>query len=293
MSIKNSLIASLRFASAKLAGAHLTRMARDRFCIFFSTFLHAAGFRHVRTIADIRMRHVRLFLAERTRSCVSPRTVCNQTAHLRGLMRVGGNHQVLKDLSVPNKALGIPPSSRQGTKFAMDEPEFTALLKRVRCSNLRAILCLERAIGLRAMEALRAGPCLLTWRAQITAGMKSLDVLYGTKGGRVRTTRMPDPERALEAIENAISVMGKYQRLAPTRTLKQAAFWYRNAMYRLGVQGHRLRYTFACECVDTYLASGMLEKEAFARTAMDLGHGDGRGRWVKMVYYRQRSSEKL
>lgn len=26
--------------------------------------------------------------------------------------------------------------------------------------------------------------------------------------------------------------------------------------------------------------------EALARTSMDLGHGDGRGRWVKMIYLR-------
>ena len=26
--------------------------------------------------------------------------------------------------------------------------------------------------------------------------------------------------------------------------------------------------------------------EALARTSMDLGHGDGRGRWVRMVYLR-------
>ncbi|MGS0066780.1 integrase domain-containing protein, partial [Escherichia coli] len=28
------------------------------------------------------------------------------------------------------------------------------------------------------------------------------------------------------------------------------------------------------------------EKEALAMVAMDLGHGDGRGRWVKQVYAR-------
>jgi hypothetical protein len=62
--------------------------------------------------------------------------------------------------------------------------------------------------------------------------------------------------------------------------------WYRNAMHRLGVQGHSLRYAFARERVEAYLQNGIPMAEALARTSMDLGHGDGRGRWVKMVYLR-------
>jgi hypothetical protein len=57
-------------------------------------------------------------------------------------------------------------------------------------------------------------------------------------------------------------------------------------MYRLGIQGHALRYAWAREHMDAYLAEGIPIGEAMARTSMDLGHGDGRGRWVKMVYLR-------
>lgn len=64
----------------------------------------------------------------------------------------------------------------------------------------------------------------------------------------------------------------------PGKTLKQAEAWYHNAMHRLGVQGHGLRYAFARERVEAYLQSGIPMAEALARTSMDLGHGDGRGR---------------
>lgn len=37
---------------------------------------------------------------------------------------------------------------------------------------------------------------------------------------------------------------------------------------------------------DAYLAAGIPIAAALARTSMDLGHGDGRGRWVKMIYLR-------
>jgi len=57
-------------------------------------------------------------------------------------------------------------------------------------------------------------------------------------------------------------------------------------MHRLGVQGHALRYAFVRARVDAYLQNGIPMAEALARTSMDLGHGDGRGRWVKSVYLR-------
>ena len=74
--------------------------------------------------------------------------------------------------------------------------------------------------------------------------------------------------------------------MAQGATLKQAATWYRNAIHGLGVQGHVLRYAWARERMDAYLADGTAMSEALARTSMGLGHGDGRGRWVKMVYLR-------
>ena len=63
-----------------------------------------------------------------------------------------------------------------------------------------------------------------------------------------------------------------------------ARYWY--AMHRLDVQGHALRYAFARERIDAYRAQGMPLREALVRASMDFGHGhgDGRGRWVRMVY---------
>ncbi len=60
----------------------------------------------------------------------------------------------------------------------------------------------------------------------------------------------------------------------------------RNAMHRPGVQGHALHHAFARERRDAYLAAGIPIAAALARTSMALGHGDGRGRWIKMVYLR-------
>jgi hypothetical protein len=87
-------------------------------------------------------------------------------------------------------------------------------------------------------------------------------------------------------VREALAVLRARVQLAPDATLRAATTWYRNAMHRLDVQGHALRYAFARERVDAYRAEGIPLREALARTSMDLGHGDGRGRWVKMGYLR-------
>ncbi len=67
-------------------------------------------------------------------------------------------------------------------------------------------------------------------------------MVIGTKGGRPRLTHLMDAEQALNAVREALAVLRTEGRLAQGTTLKQAATWYRNAMHRLGVQGHALRY---------------------------------------------------
>ncbi|BEJ32923.1 hypothetical protein OIPHN330_15430 [Citrobacter freundii] len=45
------------------------------------------------------------------------------------------------------------------------------------------------------------------------------------------------------------------------------------------------------EAIRYYLAQGFSEKEALALTAMDLGYGDGRGRYVAQVYGRRAEAD--
>ena len=136
------------------------------------------------------------------------------------------------------------------------------------------------------MEAIRSRDQRARWERQLADGSAAIEVVMGTKGGRPRLTHVPDPVRALAAVREALAVLRTRGHLVPGANLKAAATWYHNAMHRLDVQGHALRYAFARERIDAYRAQGMPLREALARTSMDLGHGDGRGRWVRMVYLR-------
>jgi hypothetical protein len=59
---------------------------------------------------------------------------------------------------------------------------------------------------------------------------------------------------------------------------------YKNLCYRAGVQSHAARYAFARERMRTYRDEGYSVREARVATSLDLGHGDGRGRYIASVY---------
>ncbi|HHZ8354877.1 TPA: integrase domain-containing protein, partial [Morganella morganii] len=47
---------------------------------------------------------------------------------------------------------------------------------------------------------------------------------------------------------------------------------------------------WAVDAVDFHTRNGMSEKEVSAMVSMDLGHGDGRGRYVMRVYTKSSES---
>ena len=47
---------------------------------------------------------------------------------------------------------------------------------------------------------------------------------------------------------------------------------------------HSMRYAYARDRNNAYLKKGFSKDESLSLTSMDLGHGDGRGRYVERVY---------
>ena len=157
-----------------------------------------------------------------------------------------------------------------------------------------ATLELQRALGLREAEAIRAGQTETLSRGERELrNHGSVRVVEGTKGGRPREVHPANVERAVVAIQQALSVLRTtQQRYLVTRAdgaasnLKEALGVYRNLCYRAQLQSHAARYAFAQERVEAYRAQGYSEREARAAASQDLGHGDGRGRYIASVYAR-------
>ncbi|EJQ8260448.1 integrase domain-containing protein [Salmonella enterica] len=151
---------------------------------------------------------------------------------------------------------------------------------------------LARLMGLRSQEAVQSAQSLKTWQQTLDRGESRLTVVFGTKGGRPRETMILDAGAVKKALDLALSVAeNRYDRLIDKPDLKSAMkYWHSQASY-IGLTGayspHSLRYAWAQEAIRHYLG----EKEALALMAMDLGHGDGRGRYVAQVYGRREEAD--
>ncbi|EIZ8008067.1 integrase domain-containing protein, partial [Salmonella enterica subsp. enterica serovar Eko] len=142
---------------------------------------------------------------------------------------------------------------------------------------------------LRSQEAVRCPQSFKTWQQALARGETRLTVVFGTKGGRPRETVILDTIAVKKALENAINIAEQRNgRLIDKADLKSAMNYWRGQAGQLGLTGkntpHSLRYAWAQDAIRHYLAQGFCKKEALAMVAMDLGHGDGRGRYVAQVY---------
>ncbi|MGU9645533.1 integrase domain-containing protein [Salmonella enterica subsp. houtenae serovar 16:z4,z23:-] len=139
--------------------------------------------------------------------------------------------------------------------------------------------------------------CLkLCWKEFIGTSLSPITVVFGTKGGRPRETIILDVIAVKKALDTALAVAeDRNGRLIDKPDLKSAMKYWHSQASRIGLTGayspHSLRYAWAQEAIRHYLAQGFSEKEALALMAMDLGHGDGRGRYVAQVYGRREEAD--
>lgn len=287
---QQSFLAALRQAAGK-TGSHLTRENREQHLARFAEQCWKAGYQ-VNSIEQIKDKHIRRYVEARLADAASKRTVQNELANIRKALRGAGRAQYADGDEISNKALGISGASRIGKKTAMpdaDLAKFQDAASRLE-PGVAVCLALQRELGLREKEAVMSVGSLKTWERQLVVS-GAVNVLHGTKGGRARQTPAIDRERALAAVSAAIA-LAKTQggRLIPRDDLETALDRYSYVCRRVGMTGelasHSLRYAYAQDQLKALLRDGMPQKEARAAVSMYLGHGDGRGRWVAMIYAR-------
>jgi integrase len=293
MSTKTKFLASLMAVVATLKGAHLTREARERTSRRFAAFCVSKGFTHLLDAADLRGKQIRIYIATRKKEGVTVRTLQNEMAHIRQILRASGRSSVADAPELSNKALEIGGGSRTGKKRAMTEGEldrFVQVASKLKRPGMGALLCLEWHLGLRGNEAIHARvDTLERWDQELSRNGK-INVLAGTKGGRTRTVDIFDVDAARKAVRNALAIAREQGEFLVARRdgkrvggLKQARSIYHSWCRRHGVVPHAARYTFAQRQYVAYQKT-FGDREALVAVSRDLGHGDGRGRWIRSVY---------
>lgn len=240
---------------------------------------------------SIGLRHLQLFVAFLLESKkLTIRTVENYTADFRRVLVAVGKGQLARDAS--NKVLGLGGASRKGKKRAVTQNEYLEILMKAKEHDVgfAACLALMYFLGLRGEEALQAYKSLPTWQFQLQTG-KYVTVIYGTKNNRPRDVPPVNKQAALAAIAYARAVAGKRHGKLIGLDLKTALNRYKYLCKKIGLSGdltgHSMRYAFAQNLKASLLTQGFRESEANSLVSLALGHGDGRGRYVKSVYMNQ------
>lgn len=295
MSKKTELRADLNRIGYQLGGAHLTQDARR---MTFSTFAQAMREKGygIQSAEQIGGKHLQAFVELRLAQGVSSRTITNEMSHVRAVLIHCGKEGLARNPAYSNKALGIGRGTRIGTKEPLSDAVirgFQEQMDRLGRSAIGHVLELQRAMGLREAEAIRGGnsETLARWHRELQ-GRGYVRVIEGTKGGHARDVHPAELNRARTALARAQATLSASgQRYLVTRAdgtaatgLRQALGIYRNLCHRAGIQSHGARYAFAQERMQAYRKEGLSEREARAATSLDLGHGDGRGRYVASVY---------
>lgn len=285
MSQKNRLLAELKGANRKACGAHLSLEARDRHLKLFVEYCAVRGFGLV-SVDQIKSKHIVRFAEFLQASDQNPRTVHNILASIRSCLRAAGKN--LKNMHLTkNQDLGLAKGERKGKKEPFPDALLFQLLILLGGSDigLFAALVFERFLGLRGMEAIRSHQSLDTWRRELDAN-QPLSVIFGTKGGK--------PRKVFVNPKNVVWLRLAYTKghspLIDAPTLKQAVRRYRHQCEKIGFTGrsapHSLRYRYTVEILEYCRSQGYSEHEALSMASMSLGHGNARGRWIKMVYAR-------
>ncbi|EOF5135398.1 integrase domain-containing protein [Salmonella enterica] len=284
----------------KVGGAFKT--VSNRMKIAERVALRLAGLNiQIRSAAQLKVRHIEQYIESRKNEGISRRTLQNEMSAVRQILNQAGrtkmadpNHERLS-----NKALGIDGASRAGTKTAITDERYYEALARIRIKDegVAAVMQLSRYLGLRNEEAVQSVKSLKTWKQAVLGNKECVRVIFGTKGGRTRDTRIVDREKVLSAINNALVHAEKNNgKLIDRPSLKQAMDRYINVMRRDGGlkyenSNHALRYAYAQDAERYYISKGFSPEEACALTSVDLGHGDGRGDYIKRVYSQKGEEE--
>ncbi|EBJ2072216.1 DNA-binding protein [Salmonella enterica] len=266
---------------------------------YFLNYLRDNGIK-LRHTDSIKTRHIVGYLQFRKEQGISVRTIQNERSAIRGVLNQAGRYKLAASDNplMSNKALGLEESSRTGTKLPLSPEEFYKAFKAVEKNNrgVAAAMLLSYTLGLRNKEAVESCKSVMTWKRAIETGQNSVRVVFGTKGGRPRNTVIVDRDAVRKAIDYAENVMKENNgKLVDRPNIRRAIDTYRYHVRRVGLTGekapHSMRYHFSQEARRFYKDKGYTECEIYAQVSMDLGHGDGRGRYVKQVYFRGSDSD--
>lgn len=281
----------MQAAIAKKKGGRATRDRMKSTFRQLSKIAKAGRWGNV-TPATLTHKQLAKYVETRVEKGISAHSIQTEVSAIRrALDGVGRSIDVVKIFT--SKSLGVPQCSRKGDGKAVDEGVYRQALQKADPVTL-ALMRLQKAVGMRINEVIECRDSLKSWNNVLSLGGSELRVSDGTKGGRVRTVHL-QPEARSEAHAAVVAALavtngGRKHFFPAAKDGKAARGMYADNLENLGLKGenssHSLRRSFAVRQYLAYVKTGYEHKAALARLSLDLGHGDGRGRWVWNNYLR-------
>lgn len=298
--MKQSFDAAMMVAALRMGqGATRTREEKHATFVDLHNFLKSQRFGVVEP-QHLSLKHVRGYVTHLKERGVGMRSIQNRLAHIRCALRGVGLGAKADSTEWGNPSLGVasPEGSRLGKHRGITDAELVAAQSAAapwgeRGREFVVLSELQASFGLRQQEAVQSAPTLSEWRRALQEG-RPIQVVHGTKGGRPRASFMPEELRlrAQAAVDAALKLLADRPQgyLVASANLQAARDRYRHTCAQAGLSGeissHGLRYAWAAARYREYRRDGLDDREAVRRLSLDLGHGDGRGRYVRMVYLR-------
>ncbi|MEQ9942794.1 integrase domain-containing protein [Pectobacterium aroidearum] len=274
-------------------GSHKTVHDRLKIAERLASHLLALNIQ-IRSMQHLKAKHIECYIAERLEQGITLRTLHNEMAAVRVMLRTAGRNKLADSERLSNEALGLGGASRDGARRAITPERYQAALAILQQKDIGLALTLQlaRMMGLRSQEAVQCSQSLPTWAAALDRGDERFTVVFGTKGGRPRETLVLNRKAVQQVVHQAQAVAAtRNGRLIDKPDLKSAMNRWRSQTALAGLKGqyspHSLRYAWAQDVIRHYQQEGFSQRETYALSSMDLGHGDGRGRFVKQVYGRE------
>ncbi|EGP2646630.1 integrase domain-containing protein [Salmonella enterica] len=290
---KSARLARQLYAALNLIGGkEKTLNSRRNTLIYFCCYIGDTGtaLRNFRLATeDI----IEGYIRYRKNKGMCKRTLCNEMAVLRSMMDYFELYELKNSPRLTNTALGLTGVSRKVKKRPMPD-----IIYRITEDNLMeaeeyfvvAIMKLCRGLGLRTDEAILGMASLTTWLKRVNADMPTVHIVFGNRGSNYRHAHIINRERVREALRFAINVWenekGGKNGLKKRTFQKLKDYYQRHFSHNVAVKGyssHSMRYAWAVEAFDYWIASGLSRKEALYIIKQNLGYGDGGGRSLKTL----------
>ncbi len=297
MSRKTEAIHSVVVAISKIGGARKTKEQRAIICKNFIAWCFKNGYLF-NSISEVTLLMLQEYFKALQNQGIKVPTQHNRLSAILKVMKILRRESVLEGISA--KTVGLQARNRAGTKLPIPDDFFKAVIERA--INLEEpepgfvlVLKLQRLLGHRGLESLMSVKDLEKYAVQAVEAIEAqkVPINRGTKGKRKRFTEIIQ-SKALETlivIREALEFMranGGYLIVCGKHGIDSATQKYHRLATEVGLVGkyapHSLRYAYCVDKVIELRDEGCNRSEAMALAANFLGHGDGRGRFISMVY---------